>query len=610
MNEVTLRLLLDEARRGGLTLWLGADLPAMLTGLPSRQDLARGLAAYLGLAESQNLFSVARQAGHLHFLDVIRYVGEQLNTVGRSSQTIELLCAGLPIDRLITTCYDDRLEKAFQASGRKLHTLVSEVDVSLYRPNQTTLLKLYGDLRQPDSLIITTDHLLGLSRQKPSLIALVQQAMHGTLLLLGQDLHSPDFLQLWGELQQRLGRFAPVAYAAISNPITAADQQLWREHKIELLDHSALQILQTLALHLPQAANTPPLPAVRSIPEPPVQRYLDFDVAITQVERGLQVQLLRSPSGEATDLVPDLPAALPTLDQLDRLAGWDGTLGDWLLPGRVRERWAACLLIASAQQAGLRLRLFPTATAPLLPWEAALVNGKWLGLLPQTPIVRYVPANRPPDGLTLAGALRLLVVSSEADMLGLPPLAAQAEGAELTAALEPLQRTGKLQVEWLTGAVTRRALQDSLRRWQPQLLHYIGHGYFDEASRAGHTEGGLLLARTTATGAYEPDPISATELAVLFDGGALRFALLNACSTGRAAGGVAAALVESSLPAVVGMQANVPDGVAVTFAGAFYRALADGWPIEAAVAEGRRLLALEEGLEETAWAMPSLFERG
>jgi CHAT domain-containing protein len=203
-----------------------------------------------------------------------------------------------------------------------------------------------------------------------------------------------------------------------------------------------------------------------------------------------------------------------------------------------------------------------------------------------------------------------LVVSSEAGVIGLPQLAEQAEQAELTAALEPLQRQGKLQVEWLTGAVTRRALQDTLRRWQPHLLHYIGHGYFDEPNVAGRAEGGLLLARETASGRYEPDPVSATELAVLFDGGRLRLALLNACRTGQAAGGVAAALVKACLPLVVGMQADVPDGVAVTFAGAFYRALADGWPVEAAVAEGRRLLALEEGLAETAWAMPVLYGRG
>jgi hypothetical protein len=57
------------------------------------------------------------------------------------------------------------------------------------------------------------------------------------------------------------------------------------------------------------------------------------------------------------------------------------------------------------------------------------------------------------------------------------------------------------------------------------------------------------------------------------------------------------------------MQASVKDKAAARFAGAFYRALADRWPIDAAVTEGRKDLALEVGLNSPQWAMPVLYMR-
>ena len=72
------------------------------------------------------------------------------------------------------------------------------------------------------------------------------------------------------------------------------------------------------------------------------------------------------------------------------------------------------------------------------------------------------------------------------------------------------------------------------------------------------------------------------ELSILLDGLNIRFGLFNACQTGRGAGGVAHALVRSSLPAALGMQADVPDNAAIAFADGFYCALADRWPVGAA----------------------------
>jgi len=48
---------------------------------------------------------------------------------------------------------------------------------------------------------------------------------------------------------------------------------------------------------------------------------------------------------------------------------------------------------------------------------------------------------------------------------------------------------------------------------------------------------------------------------------------------------------------------------AIAFAGAFYRALADRWPVDAAVVEGRKFVQGEVGLDAPWWALPVLYMR-
>ncbi len=341
-------------------------------------------------------------------------------------------------------------------------------------------------------------------------------------------------------------------------------------------------------------------------PAPPVAAYRNFDLELTRQDDRIGARVLRSPEGEedaVVDTFVDLP---PSLDALPALAGLDTEIGRRLLPGTVGERWAASLATADQAGEGMRLRLYLRDPALAdIPWEAARVRDQWLALRPQTPLVRYVPAARAPGALRVAGPLRLLVLISATAEAGLPPLDTAAERAALTAALQPLVAEGELALDWLEGAITRGGLLDALRQRRPHILHYIGHGAYDGTS----AQGSLVFAKPDARGRGELDLVGAAELGVMLDGSGVRLALLNACQTGRAAGGVAWALVKAALPAAIGMQADVPDDAAIAFAGAFYRALVDGWPVDAAVVEGRRQIAAQAGLDAPWWALPVLYMR-
>ena len=99
---------------------------------------------------------------------------------------------------------------------------------------------------------------------------------------------------------------------------------------------------------------------------------------------------------------------------------------------------------------------------------------------------------------------------------------------------------------------------------------------------------------------------------VLHDHRSLRLAVLNSCEGARNSrtdpfAGVAATLIRHGIPAVVAMQFEITDEVAITFAGAFYSALAEGFPVDAAVAEARKAIYAQPN--DVEWGTPVLYMR-
>ena len=94
---------------------------------------------------------------------------------------------------------------------------------------------------------------------------------------------------------------------------------------------------------------------------------------------------------------------------------------------------------------------------------------------------------------------------------------------------------------------------------------------------------------------------------------ALRLVVLNAFEGARGGqedilSSTAAILVQSEVPAVLAMQYDITDSVAVAFARNFYEAIADGLPVDTAVTDARNAVSLanEQSLE---WGTPVLYLR-
>ena len=149
------------------------------------------------------------------------------------------------------------------------------------------------------------------------------------------------------------------------------------------------------------------------------------------------------------------------------------------------------------------------------------------------------------------------------------------------------------------------ALQLELERSEVHILHFIGHGGYDE----GTGDGTLMFEDEQGRGRKVPGSTLAT---LLNDHDPLRLLVLNACEGARSGvedpfAGVALSVVRRGAPAVIAMQFEITDTAALTFANHFYLAVANGLPIDAACTAARKAVFAEDNQVE--WATPVLYMR-
>jgi WD40 repeat protein len=325
-------------------------------------------------------------------------------------------------------------------------------------------------------------------------------------------------------------------------------------------------------------------------------RFPYDELALQNRLKDLQIALLRSGGALRKVLSPE--------EQAVQDFGRD--LFDALLSGEIRSRYDVSLQEAKRQGKGLRLKLrIQPPQLAALPWEFLYDprQAEYLCLSGHTPIVRYLELPQPIQPLTVTPPLRILgMVASPRD---LEPLDVAREKQRVEQALKDLQAKGMVDLTWLDGQ-TWRDLQRALRTGTWHVFHFIGHGGFDPA----RDEGLVALADKQGRSHY----FHATELArLLANHLPLRLVLLNSCEGARGSqqdifSSTAAILVRRGIPAVLAMQYEITDRAAIEFARAFYEVLADGLPVDAAVAEAR--IAVSLGVTNTVeWGTPVLYMR-
>ena len=287
----------------------------------------------------------------------------------------------------------------------------------------------------------------------------------------------------------------------------------------------------------------------------------------------------------------------------EEMLEFGGQLFDTLFQGPVRRLYDE----ARTRQRN-RLDLVLTSMIPWIaekPWEFAYDHGRRSFLATEEiQFVRNVLTNVPADPIARSdGPLRILVVSAQP--VGFGRLSIEQEVAVIQRGFEPLVEAGLVEIKTLA-RVTPSMIHSELVTGKYQVVHFIGHGVFDE--KLG--EGCLIFVNEDGS-EYKLGERSVREI---FRGRGLSLVFLNACESGRGGRadfnkGVAQSLVAHGLPALVANQYSVLDSSATSFAQNFYWSLAQGMSLGQSAREARIAVNYLLHGEPIDWAVPVLYAR-
>ncbi len=295
--------------------------------------------------------------------------------------------------------------------------------------------------------------------------------------------------------------------------------------------------------------------------------------------------------------------------------GW--ALYQKLFTGEVERLWTIAQAdLDSGRVPGVRVRLAidPPAIAAL-PWELLYDEriGRSIACRSRHPLVRavgrvgQVPPRRP---ISIRLPLRVLFIAPEDTGLNWE--------RELQIVRGALKQLGdRAELRTLTGQATFAAFSELLGGWQPHVLHFATHGEFDGTY-------GQLMFTASPEDRFTEDGLTwvrSDQMRTLLNarGESVRLVVLATCkgaqtssrplSEGRLLAGLGPALIQAGVPAVIGMQYEIRDDVAIAFAHALYRSLLGSrhpGRVDAAVADARAELEARWP-DHQGYATPVLF---
>jgi hypothetical protein len=349
-----------------------------------------------------------------------------------------------------------------------------------------------------------------------------------------------------------------------------------------------------------------------------INQYVDFEMEIEPASAGQYLVRVESSAGRdratltlptdqpaysefITNLAYNLPTTAPQVREFGKL------LYDALIQGSIREAFRAARDEAKRNNQILRIKLSidpnleGLVEVAAVPWEFA-VNDTGVPISTEYSFCRFLSRAEPLPRLRIEGStIKVLLTSAlPTELAEKFPVDVAAEVAAIRAALKPLEDKGALTVVELPH-LTGRKLQKAIENEQPHVLHYVGHGVFEDGI------GALVLEKPDGSRQDMPVDLLVDNLS----GSPVRLVVLNACLTGKVElnllRGIAPALLAANIPAVVAMQSSVGDEAGVVFAEDFYQNLADYKPIDTCVSRGRR--AIRNSTATRDWGLATLYMR-
>ncbi len=215
MKNTIPRSLVNDFQHGRVCIFVGAGL-SMSAGLPSWTELLDDLENRLvSGAEDDNMFlsscgALERAqffydaAGKANVINSIRDIFKRRQS---KSDTFEhMMLSSLPTNNIITTNWDDLIERAFSKTGVDLRVIWKDSQISPEAVDTTQLIKLHGDLNDPASIIFSDDDYAEFFNKNSLMESYLATILaRSTILMVGYSFQDITFKSICKYVSERLG---------------------------------------------------------------------------------------------------------------------------------------------------------------------------------------------------------------------------------------------------------------------------------------------------------------------------------------------------------------------------------------------------------------------
>jgi SIR2-like domain/HEAT repeats len=268
--------LISMMSQGECALLLGHE------GIIATNPLAPNFGKYLTDGQPReralpSIFALAQSYESRHGRQVlIRKVEEYVTQMAPNLEPIYHCLSEFSLRYIISTNVDTRLETILRNQGLSVLSVLRNEDVaSAANDDSVKVVKLFGSIAHPDTLILTERDLIDLPEKSSRIFELVAMALAiHPFLIVGQLLHDFHFRRLYRRLILG-GRFHR-SYALCSYP--GEDLEYWTKKNVQIVSGNEERLLRYIASFPPRQSepisHRQPAPQSRMALEP--YKFLDY----------------------------------------------------------------------------------------------------------------------------------------------------------------------------------------------------------------------------------------------------------------------------------------------------------------------------------------------
>jgi antitoxin component HigA of HigAB toxin-antitoxin module len=246
--------LIDSITNQNAVFFCGAGISRGMEGeqgFPGGQELARDMAEkLLGRTvgdESLDLKQIAQEViwadnGSRHRLN--RYLQDIFTKLTVKPLRAHEYLAYLECN-VITTNYDNLIERAFSEAEKRCGTIVREDDLT--RMQDVNVVKIHGCVTHLDTVVITEEDYYRWLITDSEIKTLIRLwFLQRPIVFIGFSLSDPNLRQLYYGLRLRFGEALQVAYAVFKERLDNYDMRFIEEQRIKIIELDATAFLEKL----------------------------------------------------------------------------------------------------------------------------------------------------------------------------------------------------------------------------------------------------------------------------------------------------------------------------------------------------------------------------